>query len=358
MNVLLISTSYYPHIGGVEYVVKSIAERIVKMNHNVTVLAGEPMGEKPFEEEINGVSVIRWPTWSPGNAYHIPRYRTKLDKMLKKFAKDFDVVHIHSIHTVLSVWSGMKICKSGFDGKVIVTPYYHGTGHTNLRRLLWLPWRRVAKKLLEKSHVVTTVSRMEAQLIEKHFGLKAVVIENGVEEKIFDFNWNPENFVMYSGRIEKYKNIHKLGKIVKVLNEEFGYDFSMVISGDGSFKNRLLKILKGLGIEFEIRGFQPYEKYIKLLSRARFFGLISEKESYPQSVNEANAIGVPVVIARPWGMNFEGRSRTLVIDLLEHDREIARKISIFIKESTTHPRPKVPSWNLVTSKYLSLYIGQ
>ena len=40
MQILIIATSYYPHIGGVEYVVKSTAERLVRKGHNVTVIAG------------------------------------------------------------------------------------------------------------------------------------------------------------------------------------------------------------------------------------------------------------------------------------------------------------------------------
>jgi|GEM_PF-3305793 glycosyltransferase involved in cell wall biosynthesis len=42
MHMIFISSSYYPHIGGVEYVVKSISERLVEMGHKIAVLAGEP----------------------------------------------------------------------------------------------------------------------------------------------------------------------------------------------------------------------------------------------------------------------------------------------------------------------------
>ena len=41
MKILYISPGYYPRIGGVEYVVKSVAGRLVRMGHEVTVLAGE-----------------------------------------------------------------------------------------------------------------------------------------------------------------------------------------------------------------------------------------------------------------------------------------------------------------------------
>jgi glycosyltransferase involved in cell wall biosynthesis len=52
MRILFIAPSYYPHIGGVEYVVNSISERLVNISHEVTVLAGEPDLDRPREEEL------------------------------------------------------------------------------------------------------------------------------------------------------------------------------------------------------------------------------------------------------------------------------------------------------------------
>ena len=37
MRVLFIAPYYYPHIGGVEYVVKSVAERPTKAGHRVNI---------------------------------------------------------------------------------------------------------------------------------------------------------------------------------------------------------------------------------------------------------------------------------------------------------------------------------
>jgi glycosyltransferase involved in cell wall biosynthesis len=58
MHMIFISPSYYPHIGGVEYVVKSISERLVEMGHKIAVLAGEPGVNSLHEEIVNGVRVI------------------------------------------------------------------------------------------------------------------------------------------------------------------------------------------------------------------------------------------------------------------------------------------------------------
>jgi glycosyltransferase involved in cell wall biosynthesis len=99
--------------------------------------------------------------------------------------------------------------------------------------------------------------------------------------------------VLYSGRIERYKNIDSLAKIVKILNNAYGLKLELKVFGRGPYTEELRKLLKELGIPYEVGDFKPFKEYIEILSHATLFGLLSEKESYPQSVNEANAIGVP-----------------------------------------------------------------
>jgi len=294
MRILFIAPSYYPHIGGVEYVVKSVSERLVKIGHEVIVLAGEPDIDKPREEEVNGVRVIRWPTWSPSGAYHFPRRKSDLEKLLRELARQVDVIHIHSVHSILSVYA-LSIVKQT-NARVVVTPYYHGTGHTAFRRFLWVFWRGYVRNLL-RGCIVHTVSKLEARLVEKDFGVKAVPIENGVEEWIRDLRWDPQGYVLYSGRIERYKNVDLLARIVKMLNDVYGLGLELKVFGRGPYTEKLRRFLRELGIPHEVGDFKPFKEYIDVLSHATLFGLLSEKESYPQSVNEANAIGVPVVIA-------------------------------------------------------------
>jgi len=98
MNIAFVAPRYHPHIGGVEYVVKSVAERLNRMGHDVAVLAGEPEVERPREEVVGGVRVVRWPTWSPGDAYHVPRLRGELRRVLLELARWADVIHVHSVH--------------------------------------------------------------------------------------------------------------------------------------------------------------------------------------------------------------------------------------------------------------------
>jgi len=157
--ILFIPPSYYPHIGGVEYVVKSVAERLAKAGHEVVVVAGEPNTDRPYEEVVNGVRVVRWPVWSPGNAYHIPRRRGELENFSKELAGEVDVVHVHSVHSVFTVYTGLVIASSSIFPRIVITPHYHGTRHTFVRRALWVFWRWRLAELLKKVSTVHAVSR-------------------------------------------------------------------------------------------------------------------------------------------------------------------------------------------------------
>lgn len=352
MKIVQVCPRYFPYIGGVEYVVKSIAERLSKSGHEVLVFTGEPEAKRQKEEIINGVRVIRWPVWAPNDAYYVPRLKDKFEAFFFKEVGEPDVIHFHSVHAIITMYALEVLGPTGV--LIVLTPYYHGTGHTFIRRGLWLWWRMLIRKLINKYvDVIHTVSKLEAELIERDFGFKAVPIENGVEEWIPNLTWNPEDYVMYSGRIEKYKNIHLLAKIVKILNSKYLLNFKLKIFGNGPYK-KLNELLNNLDIEYELKPPQPFEKYVENLSKARFFGLLSEKESYPQSVNEANAIGVPTLIAMPWGKNFSDRSRTLIVNLNEDLYRVAEEVKELLAQASNVPKSDVPTWKDVVSKYISL----
>jgi len=266
LKLLLIPPRYHSHVGGVEYVVKSIAERLARRGHEVIVLAGEPKADEHFEEEVDGVRVIRWPIWSPEEAYHIPRRRGKLEALLRELSRDIDVIHVHSVHSVFSMYS-LKLVKRKAS-KIIVTPHYIGIGYTIFRRLLWSYWRLYVRRLLKDS-IVHTVSKLEANFVERDFGCKTIAIEHGVEEWLRFVKWNPEGYVMYSGRLEKYKNIHVLAQIVNILNKQYDLNLKFKVFGKGPYRAGLEKFSKTIGVEYELSGFKPYKESIDTLSQRK-----------------------------------------------------------------------------------------
>jgi len=316
MRILFITHSYYPHIGGVEYVVKSVAERLARAGHEIVVVAGEPSTDKPREDIVEGVRVIRWPVWSPGNAYHIPRNRSELEKLLKELAKQVDVVHIHSVHSVFTVYAGLVIADSSASPRIVVTPHYHGTGHTFVRRVLWIFWRWRVAELLNKASTIHAVSKREASILASHYPearSKIIVIPNGVDEDVLSYRWQGQssNYMVYAGRIEKYKRLEIAVNIAKELN------LKLLIIGRGSYKEKLVryanKVYRG-GVEFLEP--QPRQKYLELLSRTRYAINPSKHEAFSIFTAEALAIGTPAIISKEIAENLEAQTKPLARDLV------------------------------------------
>jgi len=334
MRILFIAPSYYPHIGGVEYVVKSVAERLAKAGHEVTVVAGESNTDRPYEEVVNGVRVARWPVWSPGSAYHIPRRRSDLEKLLKELTRQADVVHVHSVHSVFTVYAGLVIASSSGSPRIAVTPHYHGTGHTFLRRALWIFWRGRVVELLKRASVVHAVSRREASILSRHYPeveSKIVVVPNGVDENVLSYRWQGQsgNYMVYAGRVEKYKRLELAVDVARELN------LKLIIIGKGPYREKLVRYASEVyegGVEFLEP--QPRERYLELVSRARYAINPSKHEAFSIFTAEALAMGTPAIVSKEIAENLEARARPLVKDLV-----IAEKAQIKI-------------WNEIIQRYL------
>jgi glycosyltransferase involved in cell wall biosynthesis len=336
MRILLIAPSYYPHIGGVEYVVKSVAERLTKAGHEVTAVAGEPSTDKPYEDVVNGVRVVRWPIWSPGSAYHIPRKGSELEKFSKKLAREVDVVHVHSVHSIFTVYAGLVIANSGASSRIVVTPHYHGTGHTFVRRVLWTFWRRRVAELLKKASTVHAVSKREASILASHYPearSKIVVIPNGVDEDVLSYRWQGQssNYMVYAGRVEKYKRLELAVDVAKELN------LKLIIIGKGPYREKLMRYANkvyGGGAEFLEP--QPREKYLELVSRARYAINPSKHEAFSIFTAEALAMGIPAIVSKEIAENLEAQVKPFTKDLV-----IAGKAQI-------------KTWNEVIQGYLCM----
>ena len=80
---------------------------------------------------------------------------------------------------------------------------------------------------------------------------------------------------------------------------------------------------------------------------------ILPRNTYSPGINEANAIGVPVVIAKPWGFNFEGRSRTLIVDPKLPLHVIASRVYDLLVKAPLEGVSRVPIWDEVVETYIA-----
>lgn len=241
MRIAEITPRYHPYIGGVETVVKKISEEMINQGHQVDVLTVDPLNSLPELEEINSVTVRRFP--QTGLFY----FSLPLLNFLKDNCHCYDVVHAHSLHSFLPYMAASAVKK---DCRLVITGHYHGKGKIPLTTLLLRLYRPFVKNFLFKAQGITCVSHFEANLISKHYNVssqKIVVIPNGVAfydikaAKPYD---NKETCILIVSRQEEYKNIHLAIKAMPYLPD----DFRLVIIGEGPYRRQLEKITNTLDL--------------------------------------------------------------------------------------------------------------
>jgi len=296
MNIVQVSPKYYPSVGGVEHTVQKLAEGMKARGHTVAVVCGSPSARKVKSEEVNGVEVFRVPTYSPTNAFHIPKDRKAMENFLDK---DFDIVHTHSAHAVISMVPLDLKRSVNLGWKLVYTMHFSTLGYTFFRRLLWkLFWRQRINSGLKYVDAIHSTSALESKVIREQFGNaegKLVLIPLGMDEDVFRYSWKGDdsNYVLYCGRVEKYKRIELAMKSVELVRRQ-GYDIDFVIVGNGSESDYFRKKAeKNTWITYMQS--RPRNEYFELLSSARAVINLSSAENFNLFLAEACAIGVPIV---------------------------------------------------------------
>lgn len=118
MKVLVFCQYYYPE----RFLLNEIAPELVKRGHEVTVITGMPNYpegkiyhgyEKKFEEEINGVKVLRCNIVPRGNSklqllINYLSYMRKATRKSKRLKGDFDVVFLYQLTPIFQAYPAIK----------------------------------------------------------------------------------------------------------------------------------------------------------------------------------------------------------------------------------------------------------
>lgn len=344
MRIAQVCPRYRPYIGGVETHVEELSKRLVRRGHEVTVISTDPSGKLPESETIDGVKVMRFPAFAPGDAYYLS---TGLRSYMK--SAEFDVVHAHGYHAFPALFAA-----SAKAPKFIFTPHYHGRGHTPLRDFLLKPYAYFGKRIFERADRVICVSEFEKSLVCRDFKCdgKAVVIPNGVNKAEFKgLEPFPKGLkvILYVGRLEEYKGVQYAIRAMPFLPF-----YRLLVIGKGPYKEALMNEAAGTGIKDKI-GFmadRPRADLLRWYATADVFVMLSTAEAYGITVAEALTAGVPCIVANGSALSeFVGDSCKGV------DVPIAgEKLAEFVQEAKFNGMPRnVLDWDEVAERVLKVY---
>ena len=304
MNILMVSNTYLPIVGGLELSIQSFTAEYRKRGHRVIIVTPE-FKDAPTKE----FGVIRVPAIKNFNG---SKYSIKLPmpvffvKALGRFKPD--IIHTH--HPFLMGDTALRLA---YAHNVPLVFTHHSLYEENIH---WMPGMSEAlKKFIIRlttgfANLCDTViapSESVAEMIREH-GVKTpvAVIPTGLH--LNQFMGTSKNFkeetkipekafvVGYVGRLAEEKNLPFLMRAVaSFLKKEKNALFLVV--GSGPMEETIELHFKQMKLEAQLRlaGEMKGKKLIEAYQAIDVFAFASQSETQGMVLNEAMAAGAPVV---------------------------------------------------------------
>jgi glycosyltransferase involved in cell wall biosynthesis len=358
VKIIQVCPRFLPYIGGVEKHVYEISKRLAK-KHKVVVYTTDPSGELPKNEKVDGITIKRFRSFAPSEAYF---FSYGLFSSLKK--ESCDILHAHCFQAFPSILA-IEAAKKSRIKKIIFTPHFHPNAGTMYRNFLRKFYDSCQKRTFLKSDKIICISEREKEILNNRFQIeqqKMSVIPNGIDIEKFrnlpDIKKTKNFKMLYVGRLEKYKRIHWiLIALKRIIERNYDQKISLTIVGKGPFEKQLLKFCKKLKIDKFVIFKQSltFDELLKEYCSCDIFLMPSEYEAFGITILEALACNKPVIVNRSIPMsNLFSKYGYLIsnitdmenalMDFLHNGKHLSENFDL-----------KCFDWNDITEQTLKVY---
>ena len=323
MKILIVSLRFYPE----PFRSTEIAESLVALGHDVTVLCGLPNvcsnGIVPEEyrhgknryQEHNGVKIIRAKEIGRRNNiffrflnyYSFPHYANKI---VKKLDNDFDVVLVIELSPIMMCIPGIKYAKKNNKKLVMyemdLWPESLLAGGITHKSLLYKYYKKVSGKIYSKFDKILASTKEHIDYIKALPNCSELDIDYLPQyaESIFEnSNYKTEDNgvidLMFAGNIGKAQSVDTIIKAASILKDNPKYMFHIV--GSGSELDNIKALSKELGTDNVIfYGQKPLSEMPELYKIADVMLVTLEDKPYanmtiPGKVQSYMAVGKPII---------------------------------------------------------------
>jgi len=337
MRIVHVTPFYYPVIGGVEEVVRRIAEYMASKGHDVYVLTYNRLrvGGKhslPRNDTIGNVKVVRVKpnfTWSHGT------YSSEVPRILEELKPD--LVHVH-VWRHPHVFQVVKL-KEKLKFKTVI--HMHAPFHrlNQLGLITWLYHRVVdliGRRVLKGYDAIIALTPYEKRLLIEKLGVeseKVRVIPNGIDDEIFNVNvnmgksgmMNENPIILYVGRISKSKNVDLLIKAMRIVTRKRAV--KLVLAGpDENLIDKLNRYARKFNIDLHYMGQVLGDEKYKLYSECTIFAHPTVYEAFGIALLEAQAFGKPCVVTGNGGQLYVAPPGVTSLHAMPNPKDFAEKI--------------------------------
>ena len=354
MRILQVTPGYAPELGGVERHVQDVSEALARLGHDVVVVTMTADARLPRHEVVAGVEIRRLRAIGPRD------YRLPLGLVRYLRQQRFDIVHAHNYHALPMLLAAM-VC----GARCIVSPYYHGHGHSRTADLLHGLYRPVGRAALRRAAGIVCLSEGEAELVASRLGIAradiAIIpsildLPAGTTASISQPAANASRTLLSVGRLEGYKRLDRAIAALPHLPK----NYRLMIVGEGPERPRIERLAAAHGLEDRIHllgrvGDGELASWYKLAQVAITF---SEAESFGRTVVEALAHGCQVVCGDIPAFRDLAAVYPEAITLAAPDAR-DQEVAALIAAAATRPPSSLDmrrySWRSVATELLCVY---
>jgi len=337
MNILMLTPSFQPSIGGVQTHVRRVCEELVALGHRATVVCRREDPSSPARERLGGIEITRVP--ARGN-------RLAAWRAVSGALREADVVHCHDAYAFFRYYLPFRLMSPGRP--VFIT--FHGYEGWPLRRSAQV-MRRLASRLCSGSICV-------GEFIKQYYGTACDLVTYGGVDAL-EPSEPEENSAVFVGRLDSDTGVLEYLEATRILRDEYGRDLPVHICGDGRLRAEVARTVRVLDLAAKYHGavVNPQE-YLRRGRYAFVSGYLS--------MLTAMALGRLVFalyetpIKRDYLACFPGARHAVVT---EHPGAVARELAAHMAEprrsmeqiAAAQQFARQHTWDKVAALYLQLW---
>jgi len=380
MKVLHITPSPPEYLGGLALFCKDLALNLEKKGIQVDLLTSTLSNIGPLVDKIgDNINVLKQKVYGFADNDNILRVKNPLFfimKNLKKNAKNYDLIHVHSYiyFSTMQVF----IFKLLFNRKIPIILHLHGgiqtekfIASTKMERILLLFKKYffdiiMGKFMFNPADALISVSKDDILAIHNVFKIHRnkhnYYLPNVVDSNNFKRLDNVNRiYIGFIGRLTKIKGLDLFLRLIEEIhNKDKNQEF--LIIGEGPYLKEVKKAIQKYPITF----FEhvSHNEMVKYYNQCSIFIQTSRAEGLPTCVLEALSCEVPVVASNVGGTNeliHDGKTGYLFengnINQAINKVNLVKEKKLFDelgKNGRTLIKQKF-SWKIITKKIILIY---
>lgn len=346
---------YVPYPGGTAIHTNEVATRLVELGADVTVVGTSPDRDFEPERHEGDLRILCIRSWPPSRDYYVA---PRLGRVVRDAGAD--VVHLQGYHTAVAPIVMLAALRAGVPYVVTL----HSGGHSSrLRRKLRPLQAWLLRPLLTRASRIIAVSAFEADLFARRLRLPLsafTTIPSGVDLPTVPPQAPDPGppLILSIGRVESYKGFQRVIEALPALDRVHP-GTRLRIAGSGPYEGELRRLAERLGVadRLEIAEVPHHrrDEMASLLRRAWVVAILSQYESQGLAMQEAMALGRPLVVSDSGVIDeFRGHSNLRAVPA-DADADVIAAAIIDLLDASPASPPALPTWDRCAATLLQTY---